>query len=135
MVDDLKKQDFHIVAITRYAHCDASARGLCADDSGTLAITLLDTLDADLPMLGQCGRGRRYSRNHTEFHSEWWGTLYKDFVSQGHRGIWNDMNDPRSSFVEKTMPGISRIASDEQDFKGVASHRIHDVSHAELPAT
>ena len=36
---------------------------------------------------------------------EWWGSLYKDFVNDGIRGFWNDMNEP-SVFVspQKTMP-------------------------------
>lgn len=25
---------------------------------------------------------------------QWWGTLYKDFMSQGVDGVWNDMNEP-----------------------------------------
>ena len=36
---------------------------------------------------------------------EWWGTLYTEFVKDGVRGFWNDMNEP-AVFVNptKTMP-------------------------------
>jgi len=33
-----------------------------------------------------------------DFHREetraWWGTLYKDLIAMGVRGVWNDMNEP-----------------------------------------
>ena len=32
-----------------------------------------------------------YTRPET---CEWWGTLYKDFMSTGVDGVWNDMNEP-----------------------------------------
>jgi len=44
-----------------------------------------------------------------DFHREetraWWGTLYKDLIAMGVRGVWNDMNEP-SVFdgPENTMP-------------------------------
>jgi alpha-glucosidase len=35
----------------------------------------------------------------------WWGSLYKDFVSMGVRGFWNDMNEPAVfARSDKTMP-------------------------------
>ncbi len=36
---------------------------------------------------------------------DWWGGLYKDFVSMGVAGFWNDMNEPAIfQTLSKTMP-------------------------------
>lgn len=36
---------------------------------------------------------------------DWWGGLYKDFVSMGVAGFWNDMNEPATfQTLSKTMP-------------------------------
>lgn len=36
---------------------------------------------------------------------QWWGSLYRDFVDDGIRGFWNDMNEPALFFrADKTMP-------------------------------
>ncbi|HYP98993.1 MAG TPA: TIM-barrel domain-containing protein [Polyangiaceae bacterium] len=34
----------------------------------------------------------------------WWGDLYRDFVTQGVAGFWNDMNEPASLDESKTLP-------------------------------
>ena len=36
---------------------------------------------------------------------EWWGSLYKDFMSHGFDGVWNDMNEPEIfDTPTKSMP-------------------------------
>jgi alpha-glucosidase len=56
----------------------------------------------------------------------WWGTLYRDFVSAGVAGFWNDMNEPTVfKTPTKTMPLdlVHRV-----DSGGTASHReVHNV--------
>jgi len=40
---------------------------------------------------------------------EWWASLYKDFMSQGVDGVWNDMNEPAvMGGADGTMPDTAR---------------------------
>jgi alpha-glucosidase len=57
---------------------------------------------------------------------DWWGGLYRDFVSMGAAGYWNDMNEP-SVF---RVPGntMSLDAVHRLDDGGKREHRaIHNV--------
>ena len=61
---------------------------------------------------------------------EWWGTLYKDFVSEGVAGFWNDMNEPSVFQTDNlTMPDNVQHRIDEPGFQPrSASHlEIHNV--------
>jgi len=57
---------------------------------------------------------------------DWWGTLYKDFVSMGAAGFWNDMDEPALFLrADKTMPLDTRHRLD--DGTSVDHRAIHNV--------
>ncbi|MFQ5776595.1 MAG: glycoside hydrolase family 31 protein [Terriglobia bacterium] len=55
----------------------------------------------------------------------WWGTLYKDLLSKGVDGIWNDMNEPAIfERADKTMPLDTVHRTDY----GTTDHReVHNI--------
>ena len=60
----------------------------------------------------------------------WWGSLYKDFMSDGFAGFWNDMNEPAVfETPTKTMPldNIHRIESDDFAPRNGSHAEIHNV--------
>lgn len=66
-----------------------------------------------------------YLRKETR---EWWATLYKDFISTGIDGVWNDMNEPAVFNVPtKTMPEDNLHRADAE-LGGPGPHaRYHNV--------
>ncbi len=58
----------------------------------------------------------------------WWAGLYKDFMSWGIDGVWNDMNEPAVFETPgKTMPDDNRHDADE-DLGGPGEHaRYHNI--------
>jgi alpha-glucosidase len=58
----------------------------------------------------------------------WWASLYRDFISHGIDGVWNDMNEPAVfGGVEKTMPVDNRHDADAE-LGGPGSHaRYHNL--------
>ncbi|CAI9771641.1 unnamed protein product [Fraxinus pennsylvanica] len=58
----------------------------------------------------------------------WWGSLVKDFVTNGVDGLWNDMNEPALLKTEtKTMPE-SNIHRGDLDYGGKQNHsHYHNV--------
>lgn len=56
---------------------------------------------------------------------QWWGGLYRDFVADGVRGFWNDMNEPAIFLrADKTMP-LNTVHSVEGR---ITDHReVHNV--------
>jgi alpha-glucosidase len=61
---------------------------------------------------------------------EWWGSLYKDFVSQGVKGFWNDMNEPAVfERRDKTAPldVVHRVAMPDGTVRQTDHREIHNV--------
>jgi alpha-glucosidase len=61
---------------------------------------------------------------------EWWGSLYKDFVSQGAKGFWNDMNEPAVfERRDKTAPldVVHRVAMPDGSMRQTDHREIHNV--------
>lgn len=60
----------------------------------------------------------------------WWGTLYKEFVTDGVAGFWNDMNEPAIfETPSKTMPldTVHRIDSDDFAPRAATHAEVHNV--------
>jgi alpha-glucosidase len=129
MIDDLRKQNFHIVAITDLHIAMLPNAGYAPYDGGKAGDHFVKNLDGST-YVGPVWPGPSVFPEFTRKASrEWWGTLYKDFVSQGVAGFWNDMNEPAVFVPSKTMPENQPHRIDEPGFqKRVASHlEIHDV--------
>jgi len=61
---------------------------------------------------------------------EWWGSLYKDFVADGVRGFWNDMNEPSVlKRSDKTMPldTVHRVGMPDGTVRKTDHREIHNV--------
>src|SRR5215813_270517 len=61
---------------------------------------------------------------------DWWGGLYKEFVSNGVAGFWNDMNEPAVfDVLSKTMPvnAVDRIEEPGQPARQTTQREIHNV--------
>jgi alpha-glucosidase len=129
MLDDLKKRDFRVVAITDLHIAKLPDAGYTPYDSGMAGDHFVKNPDGSV-YVGPVWPGPsvfpEFTRQATR---EWWGTLYRDFVSQGVAGFWNDMNEPAVFVPSKTMPENTQHRIDEPGFKSrVAGHvEIHDV--------
>ena len=101
--------------------------GYFVDDQGTAADYWVKDRDGK-PFVGNVWPGACHFPDFTRPEVRmWWATLYKDYMSQGIDGVWNDMNEP-SVFgsPEGTMPVDNR----HQGGDGLtpASHlRYHNV--------
>ena len=129
MLSDLKKQDFHVVAITDL-HIADIADGYPPYDSGLEGNDFVKNPDGSV-FVGTVWPGPSVFPDFTARNARrWWGTLYTKFVADGVSGFWNDMDEP-SIFdtPNKTMPDDVRHRIDEPGFeKRVATHlEIHNI--------
>lgn len=103
MVKDLRAEGFKVVAITDL-HI-AALPGYKPYDEGMKAGYFVKNPDGSV-YVGKVWPGDSVFPDFTRAEvRRWWGTLYSDFVQDGVRGFWNDMNEP-SIFLtpSKTMP-------------------------------
>jgi alpha-glucosidase len=129
MLADLKRDHFHVVTITDL-HIAEIADGYSPYDSGAAADHFVKNPDGSV-YVGAVWPGPSVFPDFTQQKTRaWWGTLYKDFVSDGVAGFWNDMNEP-SIFktANLTMPDNVQHRIDEPGFHPrTASHlEIHNV--------
>lgn len=103
MVKDLRANGFKIVAITDL-HI-AALPGYKPYDEGLKSGYFVKNPDGSM-YVGKVWPGESVFPDFTrEEVRRWWGTLYSNFVRDGVRGFWNDMNEPSVFFVpSKTMP-------------------------------
>jgi alpha-glucosidase len=129
MLSDLKREKFHIVAITDL-HIARIAEGYPPYDSGLAGDHFVKNPDGSI-YVGDVWPGPSVFPDFTQQTTrEWWGTLYKDFVSEGIAGFWNDMNEPSVFHTDNlTMPDNVQHRIDEPGFQSrSASHlEIHNV--------
>jgi alpha-glucosidase len=130
MLEDLKKEEFHVVVITdlHIAHLPNAA--YLPYDTGTAQDRFVKNPDGSV-FVGSVWPGPAVFPDFTQQQTRaWWGGLYKDFYSEGVSGFWNDMNEP-SVFLTPllTMPGDVRHRIDESGFRPrTATHlEIHNV--------
>jgi alpha-glucosidase len=130
MLSDLKKQNFHVVGITDLHIADLPGAGYTPFDSGKAGDHFVKNPDGSI-FVGRVWPGPAVFPDFTRQSTrEWWGGLYKPFVSDGLSGFWNDMNEP-SVFDQPngTIPDDVQHRIDEIGFKKrIANHReIHNV--------
>jgi alpha-glucosidase len=130
MIEDLAQENFHLVTITDLHIAKLPNAGYAPYDSGTAGDQFVKEPDGST-YVGPVWPGPSVFPDFTRKTSrDWWGTLYKDFASQGVAGFWNDMNEP-AVFVSptKTMPDDIQHRIDEPGFKTrTANHlEVHNV--------
>lgn len=124
---DLKADGIGLVTITDLHIAHAPNQGYAPYDSGVAGGHFLRTGKSETyvaPVWPGPSVFPDFTRKATR---DWWGGLYKDFVSAGIAGFWNDMNEPAIfETPSKTMPldNLHRIEGD-----GFAPR---DASHAEV---
>lgn len=130
MIDDLHKQNFHIVAITDLHIADLPDAHYAPFDTGIAGDHFVKNPDGSV-YVGKVWPGPAVFPDFaSQSTREWWGTLYKQFVKMGIDGFWNDMNEP-SVFDSptKTIRADALHQIDEPGFeKRVATHaEMHNV--------
>jgi alpha-glucosidase len=130
MIQDLARQNFHVVAITDLHIAKLPNAGYAPYDSGIAGDHFVKNPDGTT-YVGPVWPGPSVFPDFTrKISRDWWGTLYKDLAAQGVAGFWNDMNEP-AVFVAptKTMPDNVQHRIDEPGFKKrTAIHlEIHNV--------
>lgn len=129
MLSDLKRDNFHVVAITDL-HIARIADGYPPYDSGAAGDHFVKNPDGSI-YVGDVWPGPSVFPDFTQQTTrQWWGTLYKDFVSDGVAGFWNDMNEPSVFHTDNlTMPDNVQHRIDEPGFRPrTTSHlEIHNV--------
>jgi alpha-glucosidase len=130
MIADLKRQDFHLVVITDLHIADLPNAGYAPYDTGLAGDHFVKKSDGST-YVGTVWPGASVFPDFTRRQTrDWWGGLYKTFVSKGVAGFWNDMNEP-SVFQTKslTMPDDVQHRIEEPGFQArTATHlEIHNV--------
>jgi alpha-glucosidase len=129
MVKDLGAEGFKIIAITDL-HI-AKVPGYKAYDEGIKSGYFVKNPDGSV-YVGQVWPGDSVFPDFTRREvRQWWGTLYADFVKDGIRGFWNDMNEPSIFFVpSKTMalPTIHYVEGRKTDHREV--HNVFGMENA-----
>jgi alpha-glucosidase len=130
MLSDLKGQNFRVVVITDLHIADLPDAGYAPYDTGISGDHFVRNPDGSI-YVGTVWPGPSVFPDFTRWQTRaWWGTLYKDFYSEGVSGFWNDMNEPSIFHTPLlTMPGDVVHRIDEQGFRSrTATHlEIHNV--------
>jgi len=130
MLSDLKREDFHVVAITDLHIARVAGAGYAPYDSGLAADSFVKNPDGSV-YVGSVWPGPSVFPEFTQKKTrDWWGSLYKPFLSKGLAGFWNDMNEPSVFLTDNlTMPDNVQHRIDEPGFRPrTTTHlEIHNV--------
>ncbi len=130
LVRDLGAEGIKLVAITDLHIAKAAGEGYAPYDSGTAADAFVHNPDGSV-YVAPVWPGPSVFPDFTEARvRDWWGTLYRPFVTDGIAGFWNDMNEPAIfETPTKTMPldTVHRIASDDFARRKASHAEIHNV--------
>jgi alpha-glucosidase len=130
MLSDLKRENFHVVAITDLHIARVPGGGYTPYDSGVVGDHFVKNADGST-YVGTVWPGLSVFPDFTQQETrKWWGTLYKNFMSEGIAGYWNDMNEPSVFLTDNlTMPDNVQHRIEEPGFlPRTASHlEIHNV--------
>jgi len=118
MLSDLKREDFHVVAITDLHIARIPGAGYAPYDSGIAADNFVKNPDGSV-YVGTVWPGPSVFPEFTQEKTrDWWGSLYKQFLSEGLAGFWNDMNEPSVFQTDNlTMPDNVQHRIDEPGFR------------------
>ena len=130
MIEDLRKQNLRVVAITDLHIAHLPDANYAPYDSGMTGDHFVKKPDSTV-YIGKVWPGPSVFPDFTRQSTrKWWGSLYTEFVHDGIAGFWNDMNEP-SIFdtPNKTMPDDVQHRIDEPGFKPRTTNHleIHDV--------
>jgi len=129
MVKDLRAEGFKLVTITDL-HI-AKVPGSTPYDEGIKAGYFVKNPDGSV-YVGKVWPGDSVFPDFTrEEVRRWWGTLYSDFMKDGVRGFWNDMNEPSVFLVpSKTMPldSVHNVEGRKTDHREV--HNVFGMENA-----
>jgi alpha-glucosidase len=130
LVKDLAHDNFKLVIITDLHIAKQPGIGYAPYDSGLAGDHFVKNPDGST-FVGPVWPGPSVFPDFTQAQTrQWWGTLYKTFVSEGVAGFWNDMNEPSVfNTPTKTMPDDTQHRIEEPGFrKRTAGHlEIHNV--------
>jgi alpha-glucosidase len=130
MLADLKRENFHVVAITDLHIARVPGAGYAPYDTGLAADNFVKNPDGSV-YVGTVWPGPSVFPEFTQEKTrDWWGTLYKQFLSEGLAGFWNDMNEPSVFLTDNlTMPDNVQHRIEEPGFQPrSAKHlEIHNV--------
>jgi len=129
-VAKLKKMNFHLVVITDLHIAKLPGKGYAPYDSGVAQDEFVHNPDGSV-FSGIVWPGPSVFPDFTrEATRQWWGGLYRGFVSDGVAGFWNDMNEPSVfNTPNKTFPldVVHRIESDDFTARTATHAEIHNV--------
>jgi alpha-glucosidase len=126
MISDFRVQRMHTILITDLHIKKDPNHGYAPYDSGTKNDVFVKNPDGSV-YIGIVWPGESVFPDFTLTRArDWWGGLYRNFVSMGVAGFWNDMGEP-SLFerADKTMPLDTRHRLD--DGTSVDHRAIHNV--------
>jgi alpha-glucosidase len=105
MIADFRAQGIHTILITDLHIKKNPDHGYVPYDSGTKQDVFLKNPDGSV-YVGTVWPGESVFPDFSLTRvRDWWGQLYKDFVSMGVAGFWNDMNEPAIFLTPtRTMP-------------------------------
>ncbi len=129
MIRDLGSEGFKVVAITDL-HI-AKASGYKPYDEGLARDYFVKNPDGSV-YVGTVWPGESVFPDFTRAEVRaWFGTLYKDFVDDGVRGFWDDMNEPAVFLrADKTMPldTVHRVEGRVTDHREI--HNVFGMENA-----
>jgi len=105
MIAEFRAQGIHTILITDLHIKKNPDHGYAPYDSGVKNDVFVKNPDGSV-YVGTVWPGESVFPDFTLSRvRDWWGGLYKDFVSKGAAGFWNDMNEPAIFLrADKTMP-------------------------------
>ncbi len=105
MISDFRAQGMHAILITDLHIKKDPNHGYAPYDSGMKNDMFVKNPDGSV-YVGTVWPGESVFPDFTLTRArDWWGGLYKDFVSMGAAGFWNDMDEPALFLrADKTMP-------------------------------
>ena len=132
MISDFRAQGFHTILITDLHIKKDPNHDYAPYDSGIKDDVFVKNPDGSI-FVGKVWPGDSVFPDFTLTRvREWWGSLYKEFVSMGVAGFWNDMNEPSVFFrADQTMPldTVHRL-DDGTTIDHRAAHNIYGMENA-----